>query len=141
MSRMFKDSLTPECSGELDTAYYYHDSTNNTQVRVMIYETTDGSFAGSTLLGSVVIDTGGVQGWVSAVMPAGIIVDVNKYYYLAVANSNDTFSTRMRRDDTTGLTSYQWSGSGQFDAPVNSLADGEYANANYDIKGLYISIK
>ena len=141
ITRMFKDAMNPECSGELDTAYYYHDSTNNTQVRVMIYETTDGSFAGSTLLGSVVIDTGGVQGWVSAVMPAGLMVDVAKRYFVAMANSPDDLSTRMRRDSTTGLTSYQWTSSGQFDNPVDSLADSGYVNASYDIKGLYISIK
>lgn len=131
-----------DCSGLLNTAYRYHNSTSTTDTKIAIYNSTTSSPAtdtGMSLVGySSGISSGGSVGWRSGAFSGGEVIAGN-YYWMVLVVSGSLWNGKV--DNSTVPFWYRTTGAADFYAEIPALLmQSSWYSESGPIPSAYVSI-
>jgi hypothetical protein len=131
---------TADCTGTLNTIYFYYNYTEDVNFRLAIYADDGDSipYIGDTLVAvSAVMNTGSSIGWKSASLNTGSVTQGQQYWFAVFiqAAGNNLYGLRS----TTGSARYSMSSSGHYTTPPANL-DGTWTSTGTGEKSEYASI-
>ena len=131
-----------DCSGPLNTAYRYHNSTTTTNTKIAIYNSTTSTPAtdtGMTLVGySSAISSGGSVGWKPGALSGGEVIAGN-YYWMVLVVSGSLWNGKG--DNSTVPFSYSTTGAADFYAePPATLTQNSWYSESGSLPSAYVSI-